>query len=113
MNLRVIAFILAAQLTACAHSVHQVYVSDFIPHQKAKSGRIIHAHHEESSSMGLMTDLDYVDLFLAEFMRKCPEGIISGITTEYATDLGFLSWANHLYLTGQCLEGYGSEGKKT
>jgi hypothetical protein len=95
---------LSAALLSCAHSVHQMHVSDFLEDQHGKKGRIIHAHQEEFTILGSTTVLDYVDLALGDFMRKCPEGLISGITTEYMTDLGFFSWTHHLYLTGQCID---------
>jgi hypothetical protein len=94
---------LAFALTGCAYSVHQVHVSDFEPHRGLKEGRTIHAHAEQKVILGLVNNLIYVDRALGDLMSKCPGGTISGITTEYMTNLGFFHWTNHIYLTGQCL----------
>lgn len=95
--------LVAISLASCAYSVHQVHVSDFEPHRSPKEGTVIHAHAEQKVLVGLVNNLFYVDRALGDLMSKCPGGIISGITTEYMTKLGFLHWTNHIYLTGQCL----------
>lgn len=88
---------------SCAYSVHQVHVSDFVPTRSTKEGRIIHTHSEQRVTLGLVNNTNYVDRALGDLMAKCPGGTISGITTEHMTQLGFLSWTNHIFMTGQCL----------
>lgn len=98
-----VAFALVFASTACAYSIHQVHVSDFVPLRSTKEGRVIQAHAEQKVVLGLVNQVIYVDRALSDLLRKCPGGIISGITTEHMTHLGFLSWTNHIYMTGQCL----------
>jgi hypothetical protein len=88
---------------SCAYSVHQVHVSDFVPSRSTKEGRIIHAHSEQKVLLGLIYSTNYVDRALGDLMAKCPGGTISGITTEHMTQLGFFSWINHIFITGQCM----------
>lgn len=88
---------------SCAYSVHQVHVSDFVPNRSTKEGRIIHAHSEQRVNLGLVNNTNYVDRALGDLMAKCPGGTISGISTEHMTQLGFLSWTNHIFMIGQCI----------
>lgn len=92
-----------ANAAGCAHTVHQVHVSDFVPEHSTKEGSIINAHREQHTIVGFVDNLAFVDLAVGDLLAKCPTGVISGITTEYITDLGFFTWTHHLYLTGQCL----------
>jgi hypothetical protein len=90
-------------LAACAHSVHEVQTSDFIPSAPIESGEMVKASTEQFVVLGFVGDTNYVDQAYQKLMASCPNGSISGITTQYSTSLGFLSWTNKILMQGLCL----------
>jgi len=87
---------------ACTHSVHLVHVSDFSPYQGVKKGTLISASSEQSVILDFSDNTDYVDQALAELESKCTKGRISGITTQFSTSHGFLSYTNKILMQGLC-----------
>lgn len=92
-----------ALLSGCAFSVHQVQVSDFKPYAAIERGEVIKAKGEQFAVMGFVTETQYVDNAYADLQRQCPDGSISGITTQLSTDLGFFSWTNRVLMQGLCV----------
>jgi hypothetical protein len=88
----------------CAHSIHEVHVSDFNPPAKVQNGDIVKASTEQFVVLGFVTETDYVDQAKAQLLAACPRGQITGITTQYSTSLGFFSWTNKILMQGLCLE---------
>jgi hypothetical protein len=97
--------ILALALTAgCAHSIHEVHVSDFVPMAQIESGEMVKAQTEQFVVMGFVGQTDYVDQAKAQLMANCPGGAVTGITTQFSTSMGFLSWTNKILMQGLCVK---------
>lgn len=89
-------------LSGCAHSVHQVYISDFGSYPKLEQGQMIKATAEQFVIMGFVYDTNYVDTARQKLMAQCPQGEVSGISTQFSTSLGFFSWTNKVLIQGLC-----------
>lgn len=94
-------FLLA--LTSCAHSIHEVHTSDFLPAAPIESGKIVKASGEQFVIMGFTDNTNYVDEAYDRLLQACPQGRITGITTQYSTALGFFSWTEKILMQGLCL----------
>lgn len=90
-------------LSACAHSVHEVHTSDFMPGTPIESGEMVKASTEQFVVMGFVGDTNYVDQAYKKLMSACPNGVITGITTQYTTSMSFFSWTNKILMQGLCL----------
>lgn len=89
-------------LSGCAHSIHDVYVSDFGNYPKLEQGEMVSARTEQFVILGFVTETHYVDQARAMLMQKCPQGEITGISTQFSTSLGFFSWTNKILMQGLC-----------
>ncbi len=96
-----ILFILMA---GCAHSIHQVHVSDFTPGTPIESGEMIKASSEQFVILGFTQETRYVDQAYQKLIQACPGGAVTGITTQLSTSLGFLSWTNKVLMQGLCVQ---------
>lgn len=90
-------------LGGCAHSVHEVHTSDFTPYAPIERGEMVKASSEQFVILGFVGDTEYVNEAYHKLQRICPEGTITGITTQYSTSLGFLSWRNKILMQGLCI----------
>lgn len=91
-------------LSGCAHSVHEVHTSDFLPATPIESGEMVKASTEQFVILGFVGNTDYVNQAYAKLQGACPEGVITGITTQYSTSLGFFSWHNKILMQGLCVQ---------
>ena len=91
-------------LASCAHSVHQVHTSDFMPGTPIASGDMVRASSQQTTFLGFVNDTNYVNQAYQELMSKCQSGQITGITTQYSTSLGFFSWTNKILMQGLCVK---------
>jgi hypothetical protein len=89
-------------LSGCAYSIHDVYISDFGSYQKLEQGEIVKASAEQFAVMGFVYDTEYVNQARRKLVSQCPQGEISGISTQYSTSLGFFSWTNKILMQGLC-----------
>ena len=94
--------IICLLMSACAYSVHQVHTSDFEGAVSEKESKRVIAHTEQFVILGFVDQTDYVDQAYQKLLDSCP-GRITGITTKYSTDLGFLSWTNRIRIEGLCI----------
>lgn len=103
-------FILASTLClgACAHSIHQVNVSDFEPYKPLEAGRMVKAESEQFVVMSMTRNTNYVETAYRKLQAACEGGIITGISTQYSTSLGFFSWTNKILMQGLCLSNQAS-----
>jgi len=102
---RALIFLLPAILaSACAHSIHEVHTSDFAPGVAITSGRVVKATTEQFVVLGFVGNTNYVDDAYKHLMDACPNGAITGITTQYSTSLGFFSWWNKILMQGLCVQ---------
>jgi hypothetical protein len=90
-------------LSSCAHSIHQVHTSDFIPYGKVEQGEVVTAKAEQFVVLGFASETNYVNQAYTKLMASCPNGKLSGITTQLSTSLGFFSWTNVAFMRGLCL----------
>lgn len=90
--------------TGCAHSIHQVHTSDMIPYAAIESGDIVKGKAEQFVILGFTDNTDYVNQATHQLMAACPQGSISGITTQISTSLGFFSWTNKALMQGLCVK---------
>lgn len=90
-------------ITGCAHSVHQAHTSDFNPGTPIESGKVVKGYAEQFVVLGFTDETNYVDQAYRELMSNCPEGAITGITTQISTSLGFFSWTNKALMQGLCV----------
>lgn len=95
--------ILAFALSGCAHSIHQVHTSDFSPGAPIQSGDMVKGQSEQFVILGFTSETEYVNRAYQNLMNACPNGTITGITTQYWTSLGFFSWTNKILMQGLCL----------
>lgn len=100
MRILLITALLA--LSGCAHSIHEVYVSDFGSYQKLEQGTMVKASAEQHTIMGFVRETNYVEVARRKLMAQCPSGEISGISTQFSTSLGFFSWTNKILMQGLC-----------
>lgn len=94
---------IALILSACAHSIHEVHTSDFMPAAPLESGKVVKGYAEQFVVMGFVGDTNYVDEAMKKLITACPGGYISAVTTQYSTSLGFFSWTNKILMQGLCL----------
>ena len=95
--------ILLMTLSGCAHSIHQVHTSDFLPKASLRSGDVVSGYGEQFVVMGFADNTNYVNVAHESLVRACPNGAITGITTQISTSLGFFSWTNKALMQGLCL----------
>jgi hypothetical protein len=86
----------------CAHSFHQA-ATDVSLNPIGQQGRAVKAEAEQFVILGMVTNTNYVEEARDALLKQCPKGTISPLTTQYLTDLGFLSWKNRIILEGTCL----------
>ena len=91
-------------LAACTHSLHQVQVSDFQPYAPIESGNIVKGYAEQFTVLGFIQETNYVNDAIRQLSTACPDGAITGITTQISTSHGFLSWKNKALVQGLCLK---------
>ena len=104
MNLlKIFCLASALVLASCAHSVHQVHVSDFRPKAALEAGEVVKAETSQFVVLGFVGQTDYVEQAYVSLQKKCENGQLSSITTEHLTSLGFLSWTNKIRMHGLCL----------
>jgi len=96
--------IAAGLLTACTHSIHQVHTSGFAPYQPFKNGTLVTAKTEQFVVLWFAKDSDYVQYAYKDLMDQCVDGEITGITTQFSTSHGFLSWTNKILMQGHCFK---------
>lgn len=101
------AILSLAVLSGCAHSVHEVHTSDFTGAGPIHSGRVVSAQTSQFVILGFKSETDYVNEAYMKLMSTCPDGTITGITTQYSTSLGLLSWTNKILMQGLCLKAKG------
>jgi D-alanyl-D-alanine carboxypeptidase len=91
-------------LGACTHSTHLVHTSDFSPTYKSyTNGEVVKARSEQNVILGFIGNTNYVDDAYNKLQASCTNGEIQGITTQYATSHGFLSWTNAIEMKGLCV----------
>ena len=95
--------LMVSLLSSCAHSIHEVHTSDFAPYAALESGKVVKASSEQFVIMGFTSETNYVDSAYQKLAAQCPNGAVSGITTQLSTDLGFFSWTNKTLMQGLCL----------
>lgn len=91
-------------LSGCAHSIHEVHVSDFVPFAEIESGKMVKAQAEQFVVLGIVDNTNYVDTAYRSIMGQCPDGQITGLTTQISTNLGFFSWTNKALIQGLCVK---------
>jgi hypothetical protein len=89
-------------LSACTHSIHQVYVSAQDP-KSAGQGEWVTVDTKELVVLGFQTETQYVEQAWRALENKCP-GRIAQVTTEHLTSYKFLSYEQKLVLKGLCLK---------
>jgi hypothetical protein len=100
----VMAAFFALNLAGCAYSIHQVYASDFSPYAPLSKGEIVTGKGEQFVILGFVNQTDYVEEARTDLMNHCQGGLLSGITTQISTDLGFFSWTNRALMQGLCIK---------
>lgn len=100
---RAVAALSLLSLGACAHSIHLVHTSDFIPGTPVESGTMVKGYAEQFVVLGFVQDTNYVDTAYQRIQAECPNGVVTGITTQISTSLGFFSWTNKALMQGLCL----------
>jgi len=63
---------------------------------------MVKATAEQFVVMGFVYDTNYVDTARKKLIAQCPDGNISGISTQYSTSLGFFSWTSKILMQGLC-----------
>lgn len=89
-------------IQSCAFSIHQHSIGDFGGH-KATPSRSVVVDQKDQVIFADFSDLERLDEAYEALIKKCKGGKIVGISTLYATDLGFFSWHERIRLEGTCL----------
>lgn len=97
------ALLLSFFLVSCAHSIHQVHTSDFAPGNPIESGEMVKGYGEQFVIMGITDETNYVNQAYQQIQNECSGGVVTGITTQISTSLGFFSWTNKALMQGLCL----------
>lgn len=66
-------------------------------------GKVIQAGSKQFVILGFAFDTNYVDQAYRKLMHNCPQGQITGITSQFSTSHGFFSWTNKILMKGLCL----------
>ncbi|MEO5666504.1 MAG: hypothetical protein ABIR96_00450 [Bdellovibrionota bacterium] len=93
---------LALLAGACAHSLHETYVSDYGRGVQYSKDKKIETQTEQFVVLGFVGQTNYLNQAYENLQAQCPKGEILGINTEYWTSLGFLSWTNKIRMQGYC-----------
>ena len=93
-----------ALLGGCAHSIHEVHTSDFMPYAELERGEVVKGYGEQFVVMGFVKETNYVNVAQQQMMAACPNGNITGITTQFSSSLGFFSWTNKILMQGLCVK---------
>lgn len=101
--MKAVGLILFLVLASCAHSVHEVHTSDFLPSAPIESGEMVSTSAEQFVIMGFVGDTSYVDQAYQRLLMACPHGAVTAVTTQYSTSLGFFSWTNKILMQGLCV----------
>lgn len=92
-------FALAMLTNACAYSVHQYGATDFTG---MKPGKRVVAEGSKNYFYA-KTDNDFVDKAYKSLVSQCQNGLITGITSQYRTELSFLSFTEKMIIEGTCV----------
>lgn len=65
-------------------------------------GKPIEAKSEQFVVFWFADNTNYVNQAYRQLSQQCPEGTITGISTQYYTSHGFFSWTNHVVMQGLC-----------
>lgn len=101
--MKAISLVLLLVLSACAHSIHEVHTSDFSPGAPIESGNMIKGYGEQKVIFWFAENTDYIDRAYRKLMGACPGGVVTGITTQISTSMGFFSWTNKALMQGLCI----------
>lgn len=74
-----------------------------MPGVPIESGEMISATAEQFVILGFVGDTNYVDQAYHRLLKGCPNGVVSAVTTQYSTSLGFFSWTNKILMQGLCI----------
>ncbi|OQW50557.1 MAG: hypothetical protein A4S09_01835 [Proteobacteria bacterium SG_bin7] len=103
MRLATIFSVMALLLSGCTHSLHVNHVSDFSPYTSYQGGKLVKSSAAQFVILDFVTQTDYVEEAYQKLMQQC-SGYIKGITTQYSTSHGFLSWTNKIQMQGICVQ---------
>jgi hypothetical protein len=100
---KIFCFLVLLFTFSCAHSIHMVQTNDFDNSKaQATKAKLITARSEQFVPLWFSFDTNYVNQAYSRLEEKCEGGEIKGITTQYSTSLGFLSWTNKILIKGLC-----------
>ena len=100
-RLTLTAALLGGALSGCAHSVHLIHTSDFEGAAPYAQSAEVSVKKSRWGALGFITDSDYIEEAYEELLKQC-SGRITGLTTKYYTELGFLSWRDVVLIKGTC-----------
>ena len=99
---KAILLVFISMLASCGHSIHMVQVTSFDNILERKEPQEITARTSQFVVLGFTDNTTYVDRAYKMISAKCPQGFIEGLTTQFSTSLGFLSWTNKIVIRGLC-----------
>ena len=94
----------AVAIAGCTHSVHQVSLSSADDIPRGARVRAVHSEAEQFVFFYVTDNTDFADEAYDELLKKCPKGRLVAIEARHSTSHGFLSFKNHMKMTGWCLE---------
>ncbi len=101
-NLIFLIFLLS--MMGCAHSIMNVHATSFDNTPGRQDPRLIESRSEQHVVLGFAYDSNYVEEAHILLQTQCPGGTIEGITSQFSTSLGFLSWKNKILMRGFCYQ---------
>ena len=99
-----ILIITLCSFVSCAHSIRNVHASSFDNTPGRSEPRLIESRSKQQVFLGFAYDSFYVEEAKALLESQCPGGTIEGLTSQFSTSLGFLSWENKILMRGMCYQ---------
>jgi hypothetical protein len=90
-------------ITSCMSSIHQFQQSDPVSFEEYSTAKKVEASAEQFTFLGFVNQTNYVEEAVTRLLETCPNGRVQQIGVVFKTKLGFLSWKNHILLTGYCI----------
>jgi hypothetical protein len=95
--------LIAALLSGCTYSVHQVALGNFDDLPPDARLRPIEAEADQEVFVA-SGNTDFADQAMQRLAARCPRGQVVGIQARHSTSLGFMLYTNKLKLSGFCVE---------
>lgn len=103
MKMIIAMLILFSFSFGCAKSIHQYNAGDFSHYNRTKKRGELVKVTETKQYIFAKFDNSFVDVAYSKLKNKCKGKKITGVSSNYLTDLGFFSFKERIIFTGYCI----------